>query len=59
MQGDTAAASPFANAVKTTPAMPAGAPDRLWNLTNRIKLLDEQPTTPNFENAQYGPALGF
>ncbi|MGI8962204.1 MAG: hypothetical protein ACR2IV_21090 [Bryobacteraceae bacterium] len=41
-------------------AMAVGIPDRVWDVADIVKLLDEKPDKPNYQDdAHYGPALGF
>lgn len=45
--------------LRITPAMAAGVTDRVWELADIVKLLDEKSDKPNYEDVQYGSALGF
>ncbi len=45
--------------LRVIPAMAAGVTDRVWEISDIVKLLDEKPEKPNYEDAQYGLALGF
>jgi len=45
--------------LRVTPAMAAGVTDRVWDVADIVKLLDERPKKPNYDDAQYGPALGY
>jgi hypothetical protein len=45
--------------LRITPAMAAGITDHVWEVSDIVKLLDEKPEKPNYqEDAHYGPALG-
>jgi IS1 family transposase len=45
--------------LRITPAMAAGITDRVWDIADIVKLLDDKPAKVNYENeAHYGPALG-
>jgi IS1 family transposase len=44
--------------LRITPAMAAGVTDRIWEVADIVKLLDEKPEKPNYNDAPYGPALG-
>ena len=46
--------------LRVTPAMAAGITDRVWDVADIVKLLDEKPERPNYQtDAHYGPALGY
>ncbi len=46
--------------LRITPAMAAGITDRVWEISDIVNLLDEQPDKPNYQDeAHYGPALGI
>ena len=39
--------------------MAAGVTDRVWEISDIVKLLEEKEQKPNFQDeAHYGPALG-
>jgi len=44
--------------LRVTPAMAAGVTDRLWDVSDIVKLLEEKAEKPNYNDAQCGPALG-
>ena len=44
--------------LRVTPAMAAGVTDRVWEIADIVKLLDEKPEKPNYDDAQYGSTLG-
>jgi len=45
--------------LRVTPAMAAGVTDRVWEVADIVKLIDEKPEKPNYGDAQYGSALGY
>lgn len=45
--------------LRITPAMAAGVTDRVWEVSDIVKLLEDKPEKPNYDDAQYGSALGF
>jgi IS1 family transposase/lambda repressor-like predicted transcriptional regulator len=45
--------------LRVTPAMAAGVTDRVWDVADIVKLLDEKPEKPNHDEGHYGPALGL
>jgi len=45
--------------LRITPAMAAGVTDRVWDVADIEKLLDDRSEKPNYADAQYGPALGL
>ncbi len=56
MPGRTSSAS--LQTLRVTRATAAGVTDRVWDIADIVKLLDEKPEKPNYDDAQYGPALG-
>lgn len=45
--------------LRITPAMAAGITDRVWDMADIVKLLDDAPEPVNYpKDAHYGPALG-
>jgi IS1 family transposase len=46
--------------LRITPAMAAGVTDRVWDVQDIVKLLDDQPEPINYaKDVHYGPALGL
>ncbi len=46
--------------LRITPAMAAGVTNRVWEIADIVRLLEEKAETPNYQReAHYGPALGF
>lgn len=45
--------------LRVTPAMAAGIETRVWEMADFVAPLDEKPEKPNYDDAQYGQALGF
>lgn len=45
--------------LRVTPAMAAGVTDRVWEIGDILRLLEEQPKKPSRYDALYGSALGF
>jgi hypothetical protein len=39
--------------------MAAGISERVWEISDIVKLMNERPEKSNLDDAQYGPALGF
>ncbi len=51
----------FVRIHQTLRIMPAMAPsmtDRMWEIADTVKLLDEVEAKPNYSDAHYGAALG-
>jgi hypothetical protein len=45
--------------LRITPAMAAGVTDHVWEVSDIVKLLEDKPEKPNYQDeAHYGPALG-
>jgi IS1 family transposase len=44
--------------LRVTPAMAAGVTDKVWEVADLVRLLDDQPAKENYSNVPYGPALG-
>jgi hypothetical protein len=45
--------------LRLTPARAAGVTDRVWQVSDIVKLLEDKPEEPNYQDeAHYGPALG-
>ena len=39
--------------------MAAGVTDRVWDIADTVKLMEDKPKKPNYDDAQCGSALGF
>jgi hypothetical protein len=44
--------------LRVTPAMAAGVTDKVWEVSDLVRLLDEQPEKESYSNVPYGSALG-
>jgi len=44
--------------LRVTSAMAAGVTERVWEVAELVRLLDEAPRKDNYVNVPYGPALG-
>ena len=45
--------------LRVTPAMAAGVTDRVWDVADIVKLLDQKPEKLDRADATFGPALGY
>jgi hypothetical protein len=45
--------------LRVTPAMAAGVTERVWEVSDIVRLLDERPAQEDHSDVPYGPALGF
>ncbi len=47
------------HALRITPAMAAGVTDRVWDVADIVKLLEEDEKKSNYQDSEFGRALGF